>query len=65
MLETRSLNAFYGDFQALFDVDLHVKQGEVVAIIGSNGAGKSTIMRTITGLLKCDAEMVRWKERDD
>lgn len=62
MLETRSLNAFYGDFQALFDVDMHVGQGEVVAIIGSNGAGKSTIMRSISGLLKCDPEMVRWNQ---
>jgi branched-chain amino acid transport system ATP-binding protein len=61
MLETQSLEAFYGDFQALFGLDLKVGEGEVVAIIGSNGAGKTTTMRAITGLLPCQSEMVRWK----
>ncbi|MFN0026722.1 MAG: ABC transporter ATP-binding protein, partial [Acidimicrobiales bacterium] len=40
MLETRALTAFYGDFQALFGIDMHVAAGETVAIIGANGAGK-------------------------
>jgi branched-chain amino acid transport system ATP-binding protein len=54
LLETRSLQAFYGDFQALFGVDVMVGSGETVAIIGANGAGKSTFLRTIAGLLKAD-----------
>lgn len=61
MLETRGLQAFYGDFQALFGLDLTVDEGEVIAIIGSNGAGKTTTMRAITGLLSCQSEMVHWQ----
>jgi branched-chain amino acid transport system ATP-binding protein len=52
MLEASSLNAFYGDIQALWNVCLRVHEGEIVTFIGSNGAGKSTIMKTIAGLVK-------------
>jgi branched-chain amino acid transport system ATP-binding protein len=52
MLEVDSVNAGYGDLQALWGVSLNVEKGEVVALIGSNGAGKSTLLRTIAGLLK-------------
>jgi branched-chain amino acid transport system ATP-binding protein len=52
LLAVAGLTAFYGDFQALFGIDLTVKAGETVAIIGANGAGKSTFLRTIAGLLK-------------
>jgi branched-chain amino acid transport system ATP-binding protein len=51
ILQTHKLSAFYGDFQALFDVDVSVEQGETVAIIGANGAGKTTFLRTIAGTL--------------
>jgi branched-chain amino acid transport system ATP-binding protein len=51
LLEAENLTAFYGDFQALYGINLHLKEGEAVALIGSNGAGKSTFLRTITGLL--------------
>ena len=51
ILQTRGLNAYYGDFQALYDVELDVGEGEVLAIIGANGAGKTTLMRSLTGLL--------------
>src|SRR5579872_7510948 len=47
LLATRALRAFYGDFQALFGIDLEVGAGETVAIIGANGAGKSTFLRVI------------------
>jgi branched-chain amino acid transport system ATP-binding protein len=50
-LETRGLDAFYGDFQALFGIDTVLEAGETVAIIGANGAGKSTYLKTIAGLL--------------
>ncbi|WP_171181761.1 ABC transporter ATP-binding protein [Ruegeria sp. HKCCD8929] len=51
VLQTRGLTAHYGDFQALFGIDFEIRQGETVAIIGSNGAGKSTFLRSITGML--------------
>jgi branched-chain amino acid transport system ATP-binding protein len=50
MLEARSVNALYGDLQALWDVSLQVESQEIVALIGPNGAGKSTLLRTIVGL---------------
>lgn len=52
LLETRALSAFYGDFQALFGIDVTVAPGEVVALIGSNGAGKSTFLKSVAGLLR-------------
>ena len=52
ILETRALSAFYGDFQALFGIDVTVNSGEVIALIGSNGAGKSTFLKTLAGLLR-------------
>ena len=61
MLEVCDLEAFYDDFKALFGVNLNVGEGEIVAIIGANGAGKSTTMCAITGLLRSSPNMVRWK----
>ena len=52
MLEIRSLNAFHGHAQALWDVDLQVREGEVVSVIGPNGAGKSTLVNAIAGVLR-------------
>ncbi len=52
LLEMKNVAAFYKDFQALFDVTLTVGAGEIVALIGANGAGKTTILRTISGLLR-------------
>lgn len=51
LLLLQEANSFYGDFHALFDVSLHVDEGETVAIVGANGAGKSTLLRMIAGLL--------------
>jgi branched-chain amino acid transport system ATP-binding protein len=51
MLEVRSLKAGYGRAQVLFDIDLEVAQGEVVALLGRNGAGKSTTLKAIMGLV--------------
>jgi branched-chain amino acid transport system ATP-binding protein len=51
LLQTQNLSAFYGDFQALFDINVGVDQGETVAIIGANGAGKTTFLRAVAGAL--------------
>ena len=59
VLETRELTAFYGDFQALFGITFALNEGETVAIIGANGAGKSTFLKAITGLLPREAASVR------
>ena len=61
LLDLNGLDAHYGDFQALFGVDITVGAGEVVAIIGANGAGKTTMMRSISGLLANAADQVRFK----
>lgn len=52
MLQVNGIQVFYGAIQALRDFSLHVEEGEIVSIIGSNGAGKSTFMRSVSGLLK-------------
>jgi branched-chain amino acid transport system ATP-binding protein len=51
MLQIRKLNFAYGDLQVLWEVDLEVKQGEIVTVVGANGAGKSTILKTISGII--------------
>jgi branched-chain amino acid transport system ATP-binding protein len=58
LLEIRKLSAYYGDFQALFDVDFHAEEGETVAIIGSNGAGKSTFLNSIAGVVPVKSECI-------
>ncbi|MDP2936496.1 MAG: ABC transporter ATP-binding protein [Dehalococcoidia bacterium] len=52
MLEVAGLAVAYGELVALRDVSLHVKEGEIVTVIGSNGAGKTTLLKTISGLLR-------------
>ena len=52
MLEIRNIDVFYGDVQVIRDVSFAVNKGEVVALIGANGAGKSTILKTISGILR-------------
>ena len=58
MLTTHKLQSFYGDFQALFGIDFEIGQGEIVAMIGANGAGKSTFLKTVCGLLKASPTAV-------
>lgn len=58
LLRTHGLQSFYGDFQALFGIDFEISQGEIVAIIGANGAGKSTFLKTVAGLLKTKRDAV-------
>jgi branched-chain amino acid transport system ATP-binding protein len=58
LLQTRGLTAFYGDFQALYGIDTTLEQGETIAIIGANGAGKSTFLKAIAGLIQGAADSV-------
>ena len=58
LLRTQNLSAFYGDFQALFDINVTVEEGETVAIIGANGAGKTTFLRAVAGALATDPDTV-------
>lgn len=51
MLKLHSVNAFYGDVQVLYDVSLEVNEGEIVTILGSNGAGKTSVIKSICNLL--------------
>jgi len=52
VLEVRNIDVFYGDVQVIWDVSFRVNEGEVVALIGANGAGKSTTLKTLSGLLR-------------
>jgi branched-chain amino acid transport system ATP-binding protein len=61
LIETRGLEAFYGDAQALFGIDFRLVESELLAIIGANGAGKSTFLKSLTGLVKVELGMVRWR----
>ena len=63
LLSIRGLSAFYGTFQALFDVSLEAAEGETVAVIGANGAGKSTVLRAIAGVLPVRGEAVHFDGR--
>jgi branched-chain amino acid transport system ATP-binding protein len=63
LLETRALKAFYGDFQALYGIDTYLAESETVAIIGANGAGKSTYLKSIAGLIRTEPDSVRFEGR--
>lgn len=52
MLDIRNIDVFYGDVHVIWDVSFSVKKNEIVALIGANGAGKSTILKTISGILR-------------
>jgi len=64
MLEVNGLNVYYGLIHALHDVSFHVNEGEVVALIGANGAGKTTILHTVSGLLSAKTGSVVFEGKD-
>ncbi len=59
LLEVKGLNSYYGDSHILFDVDLHVEKNEVVALLGRNGAGKSTTLKSLMGVVRPQTGSVR------
>ncbi|MFN8566325.1 MAG: ABC transporter ATP-binding protein [Kouleothrix sp.] len=64
MLELDNIQVFYGSIRALNGVSLRVGRGELVALIGSNGAGKSTTLKTISGLLRARTGRLTYEGRD-
>ena len=64
LLEARDLVAGYGAFQILHGMSLHVAPGEIVALLGANGVGKTTLNRTLSGLLRARAGQVRFDGQD-
>ena len=64
MLEVENVHAFYGKIHALKDISLNVDKGEIVTLIGANGAGKSTTLKTISGLLRPRQGAVRLDGED-
>jgi len=61
LLHIENLEAFYGDFKALFGISMKVEPGQVVAMIGANGAGKSTLMRCISGMMSTSKAAIRFR----
>ena len=64
MLQVEDLNVYYGAIHALQGISFHVDEGEIVTLIGANGAGKSTTLRTVSGLLRPRTGTVRFKGAD-
>ena len=62
MLDVDKIEVFYGDLQALWDVSFRVDKGETVVILGSNGAGKTTIFKAVTGLLHPKSGVIRFRK---
>ena len=63
MLNLSSLNVYYGESHILRDVDLSIDNGEMVCLIGRNGVGKTTLLKTIMGLLKSRTGGIKFKEK--
>ena len=64
LLQLKDVVAFYGDFQALFGVSFEVRPNEVLAILGGNGAGKTTCLRVVSGLLRPRSGTVHFEGKD-
>ena len=64
MLQVENLNVYYGAIHALQGISFNVNEGEIVTLIGANGAGKSTTLRTLSGLLRSRTGSITFKGRD-
>jgi branched-chain amino acid transport system ATP-binding protein len=61
LLKVENLDAYYGDFQALFQVSFEVGESETVALVGANGAGKSTFLKCLTGLVRTPGQNITYR----
>ncbi|MDD2568955.1 MAG: ABC transporter ATP-binding protein [Clostridia bacterium] len=64
ILELENIDTRYGRIPCLMNISLHVRQGEVLAILGANGAGKTTLLKTILGMIKPDKGIIRFENND-
>ena len=64
MLNAEHINVYYGRIHAVKDVSFHVNEGEIVALIGANGAGKSTTLKTVSGLLHSKTGKIEFMGKD-
>ena len=64
MLEVNNINVFYGSIHAVKDISFKVEKGEIISLIGANGAGKTTILQTVSGLLKSTTGSIVFNEQD-
>lgn len=64
LLNVKNINVYYGVIQAIKDVSFEVNEGEIVALIGANGAGKTSIMKTISGLIHSQGGSIEFEEKD-
>lgn len=64
MLELTNVNSFYGNIQALYDVNLYIDRGEIITLIGANGAGKSTTLMTVCGVVQARSGHVMYMDED-
>ena len=64
MLKVSNLNVSYGSVHAIHNVSIEVNEGEIVSLIGANGAGKTTILHTITGLKSPASGEIRYKDNN-
>ena len=65
MIDAERINSYYGDSHVLFDVSMQVREGEVVALLGRNGAGKSTTLKTLAGVLHPRSGTIRFEGAAD
>jgi branched-chain amino acid transport system ATP-binding protein len=64
LLELEDIHTFYGNIQALKGISIHVEEGEIVTLIGANGAGKSTTLRSISGLTPPRVGSIKFKDKE-
>ncbi|NLK44165.1 MAG: ABC transporter ATP-binding protein [Tissierellia bacterium] len=62
MLELSNVNVYYGPIHAVKNISLSIREGEIVTLVGANGAGKSTTLKSITGLEKCESGEIKFKD---
>ena len=64
MLEVNNINVFYGSIHAVKDISFQVEKGEIISLIGANGAGKTTILQTVSGLLKSTTGSIVFNDKN-